>query len=148
MSSSAMPELVLEIAEQVDDGGLHRDVERGDRLVGDDQFRLAGECAGERDALALAAGELVRHAAQDVGRQPHALQQADGFGLRLGTAEAAQQAQRAQHGVLDGMARVQRRIRVLEHHLDAAFQVDRAAVDAGAGEVLPGRAWPRRRSPR
>jgi hypothetical protein len=32
-------ELVLEVLEQVDDLGLDRDVQRGDRLVGDDQPR-------------------------------------------------------------------------------------------------------------
>ena len=54
------PELALELLEQVEDLGLDRDVERGDRLVADDEVRLEHERAGDPDALALAAGELVR----------------------------------------------------------------------------------------
>ena len=53
-------ELVLEVVEQVDDLRLDRDVERGDRLVEQDQPRLERERAGDADPLALAAGELVR----------------------------------------------------------------------------------------
>ena len=47
------------VAEQVDDGGLDRDVERGGDLVADEDVRLAGERAGDGHALALAAGQLV-----------------------------------------------------------------------------------------
>ena len=53
-------EAVLQILEQVDDLRLDRHVERRDRLVADDELRLAGERPGDADALALAAGELVR----------------------------------------------------------------------------------------
>ena len=74
------PELVLELREQVDDLRLDRDVERGDRLVGDDQLRLQRDRARDADALALAAGELVREAvvvlgveADDVHELLHAL---------------------------------------------------------------------------
>ena len=54
-------ELALQALQQVDDLRLHRDVERRDRLVADDQRGLDRERAGDRDALALAARELVRH---------------------------------------------------------------------------------------
>jgi hypothetical protein len=53
------PELPLQIQEQVQDLGLDGDVQGRDRLVGDDQFGLAGQGASDADALALAAGELV-----------------------------------------------------------------------------------------
>ena len=56
------PELALQVLEQVEDLRLHRDVERRDRLVADDQLRVDGERAGDADALPLAAGELVREA--------------------------------------------------------------------------------------
>ena len=46
-------------AQQVDDRGLHRDVERGGDLVADEQRRLGGERAGDRDPLALAARQLI-----------------------------------------------------------------------------------------
>ena len=48
-------ELALQVLEQVEDLRLHRDVERRDRLVADDQLRVDGERAGDADALALAA---------------------------------------------------------------------------------------------
>ncbi|MNL77344.1 hypothetical protein D3C87_2034970 [compost metagenome] len=54
------PHLVLQFAHQVEDLRLHRDVERRGRLVADEELRLAGKSAGNRDALALAAGKLVR----------------------------------------------------------------------------------------
>ena len=61
-------ELVLQRLEQVDDLRLDRDVERGDRLVRDDEVRVDGERAGDADPLALAAGELVRVARRRVTR--------------------------------------------------------------------------------
>ena len=53
-------ELVLQLAEQVDDLGLDRDVERRDRLVEDDQPRPQRQRPGDPDPLPLAARELVR----------------------------------------------------------------------------------------
>ena len=53
-------ELVAQIGEQIDDRRLHGDVERGDRLVADDEARLGGQRPGDRDALPLAAAELMR----------------------------------------------------------------------------------------
>ena len=63
-------ELLLERLEQVDDLRLDRDVERRHRLVGDDEVRVDRERAGDADALALTAGELVRIAARRVRGEP------------------------------------------------------------------------------
>ncbi len=52
----------LQVLEQVDDLRLHGDVERRDRLIAHDQLRIDRECTRDPDALALAAGELVREA--------------------------------------------------------------------------------------
>ena len=60
-------ELALQVAQQVDDLRLHRDVERRDRLVADDQARVERQRAGDADALALAAGEFVRVAVERLG---------------------------------------------------------------------------------
>ena len=68
-------ELALQLAQQVEDLGLDRDVEGGDRLVGDDQLRLQRERAGDADPLALAAGELVRVAVVVLGVQADAVHQ-------------------------------------------------------------------------
>ena len=54
------PQRLLQIQQQVEDLRLHGDVERGNRLVGDDQRRVQRQRAGDADPLALAAAELVR----------------------------------------------------------------------------------------
>ena len=51
--------------EQREDPRPHRDVEHRDGLVGDEQLRARARGRGDRDPLALAAGELVR----DSGRR-------------------------------------------------------------------------------
>ncbi len=49
----------LEFAEEFEDLGLDGDVEGGGGLVGEEEAWPAGECHGDHDALAHAAGELV-----------------------------------------------------------------------------------------
>ena len=68
------PEPLLQILEKVDDLGLDRHVERGDRFVADDELGLEGEGAGDADALALAAGELVRVSVRKARAQSHRVQ--------------------------------------------------------------------------
>jgi len=63
-------ELVLQIVEQVEHLRLDRDVEGGDRLVGDDEARPQHKGAGDGDALTLAAREHVRVALVMLGRRP------------------------------------------------------------------------------
>ena len=55
-----MPQPLPQAVDQVEDLGLDRDVQRGGRLVGDQQLRLAGQRHGDHHPLAHAAGELVR----------------------------------------------------------------------------------------
>ena len=129
-------ELVLQVLEQVDDLGLHGDVERGDRLVADDDLRLEGERAGDPDALALAAGELVRIPVHVVGVEADALQQLLGAlqpplpGRDVGVHRPA-----LGHDVADRHARVQRAVRVLEDDLDLAA-VPLEGPAAHLGDVL------------
>ena len=56
---------------------------------------LRGERARDRDALALAAGELARVAVGEPRRQPHALEQLADLALGLARGQAAQQHARA-----------------------------------------------------
>ncbi len=67
-------ELRLQILEQVDDLGLDRHVERRHRFVADDQLGPQRERAGDPDALALAAGELVRITVVVLGIEPDEFQ--------------------------------------------------------------------------
>ena len=73
--TSVRPSSLLEVAQQVQDLRLDRDVERRDGLVGDDQLRLQRERARDADALALAAGELVRVAVVVLGVEADLLHQ-------------------------------------------------------------------------
>ena len=54
--------------DQLQDARLHGHVERGRRLVGDQQIGIAGERLGDHHALPHAAGELVRIALHDLAR--------------------------------------------------------------------------------
>ena len=53
-------EPVLQVAQEVEDLRLDRHVEGRGRLVANDEIGAHGDCARDRDALALAAGEFVR----------------------------------------------------------------------------------------
>ena len=68
-------EVALEVHEQVEDLALHGDVERGDRLVADDERGLQGQGARDADALQLAAGEGGRTAVAQRGVDADAGQQ-------------------------------------------------------------------------
>ena len=63
--------LLLDLDEQVQHARLGGQVERAHRLVADDELRVAGQRPGDRDPLALAAGELPREPLAGVGRQVH-----------------------------------------------------------------------------
>ena len=52
-------EFVLQLAEQLQDLGPDRDIERRDRLVAHQQLGLEGDGTGDADALALTTRELV-----------------------------------------------------------------------------------------
>ena len=75
--------LALQLGEQVHDLGLHGHVERGGRLVGDQHLRVQRERHRDHDALAHAAGELVRVVVDPLlgGRDRDPVHQLDGLGL-------------------------------------------------------------------
>ena len=52
--------LAAELVEQFEDLSLHGDIESGGGFVGNEQFRIGRESHGDHDALAKAAGELMR----------------------------------------------------------------------------------------
>jgi len=77
-------------AQQLHDLAAARAVQVASRLVREDQPRLAGERACDRDALALASGELLRRAEQ-------ALAEADAFEPRARSSLGVAHADAAQH---------------------------------------------------
>src|SRR3546814_19886511 len=116
-------QLALEPLHQVQDLRLHRDVERRGRLVANQELRVAGQSAGDGDALALPAGELVRELRAVRRRQPHLLQQlAAARGARLAVLDQSLSADRLGHDVGDSPARVPAGIGGLAHNLPALAQ--------------------------
>ncbi len=79
MNRIAVPWRVADLAQEVQHLGLDRDVERGGRLVGDQQLRLERETHGDhrpllhaaRELVRILAGALLRLAQMDVREQLH-----------------------------------------------------------------------------
>ena len=69
----------LDLVEQFQHLRLHRDVERGDGLVGDQHVGIERQRARDGDALALAAGELMRIARDGVGAADRPVRAARGL---------------------------------------------------------------------
>jgi len=77
---------LLEAAEQIDDLGSDADIEGGNRLVENEKAGPEGQGAGNVDALALAAGELMRMAAERGLVHADLAEQFDCFGPERRTA--------------------------------------------------------------
>ena len=120
ISMIAMPSALLQLGEQVEDLRLDRHVERGRRLVGDQQLRVAGERHRDHHALAHAARELVRVVVdaplrrRDADQREHLDRALD----RRLAAQALVQAQRLGDLLADRVDRVERGHRLLEDHRD------------------------------
>ena len=115
-------EAALQVHHQVDDLRLHRHVERRDRLVADDQPRLDGQRPGDADPLALAAARIrADSGAHDRGSRPtvrssSATRVVDG----LRGPGQPMQPQRLGQDLGHRHGRIQRRVRILEDHLQRA----------------------------
>src|SRR5689334_16749378 len=117
-------EPVLQIAHQVEDLGLYRDVERAGRLVADDEFWIGGERARDADTLALATRELVRiFAAVGWVEADQAQQLADAV-LDLGAIfRQPEGLDRVGDDAIDTPARIEAGVGVLKNHLQPASQL-------------------------
>ena len=115
-----MPKRRFHVLQQVEDLRLDRDVERGGRLVGDQQLRMARQRHRDHHALPHAAGELVRvvvDAARRV-RDLHQRQHVDGALQHGAAAQSFMQGDHLADLVADGVDRVERGHRLLEHDRD------------------------------
>ena len=137
------------IFEQIEDLRLHGDVERRRRLVGDEQVGPVGERHGDHHALALAAGELVRIGAEplarDRGCRPPSSSSIDARADAVGAARAVQLEDFADL-LLDGVQRVERGHRLLEHHGDPAPRMARSRVSLAVRRSSPSKSAPARRN--
>ena len=130
------PEPLLQVPQQVEDLRTDRDVERRDRLVADDQFRLDRERARDRDALALAAGKFVGVAARKARLEPDQPQQFLDPRAAFVRWHEVMQHQRLAEDLGDRHARVERGVRVLED--DLRLPAERAqCVGVEAEQVTP-----------
>ena len=97
---------------------LHRHIQRGGGLVGNQQVGTAGQRDRDHHALALPTGQLVRIGIQPLTRprQLHAFEQLQGAGFGVAGAHVLVQAQGLGDLLPDRMQGVERRHRLLEDH--------------------------------
>ena len=111
------PQPLLQVAQQIEDLRANGNVERGDRLVADDQFRFDRERARDRDALALAAGKFVGVAAHETRLEPDQPQQFLDPRAAFVRWHEVMQRQWLAEDLSDRHARIERGVRVLEDDL-------------------------------
>src|SRR5580698_2318075 len=107
---NAHAEVAAELAEERENLVLDGDVEGGGRLVGEDQLRRADDRCGDSDALALAAGKLVRIGAEAPFRIRDAdeLHRLDDAAPEFGARDAAHSAEALANLLLDREHRIER----------------------------------------
>jgi hypothetical protein len=141
--------LGLQLADELEDLRLDGHVERGRRLVGDQQRRLARQRHRDHHALAHAARELVRKAVEHVLRfgDAHQFEHAQRLGARGGAVLGLMDRDGLGDLVARGEHGVQRRHRLLEDHRDVgaadaahrgvgrARQIEHLAVAAAEGHA-------------
>ncbi len=130
-------EVAVQRLEAAEDGRAQRGVDHRDRLVGHDHARPAEQCARHADALALAAAELVREAAERLGRP-----KADPFERLLDqgpllapVVRQAESTERRGEHVVDAVERVEGLVRVLKDRLHLAAELHALPTRHG-GQVL------------
>ena len=130
--------LLLHLGNELHDARLDGDVERGGRLVRDQQLGTAGECHGDQHALAHAAGQLVRVFAEQFGRpiQMHGVE----HGKRVLAPRLAVADMQAREVfidlVSDGQHRIEPRQRLLRHKGDLTSEQFAARVERHSHQVL------------
>ena len=126
----------LNIEQQIDHRRLHRDIERGDRLVRYHQLGLAGESARDADALLLPARQLRGLVAFERPRQFDEIEQHIDFARHILAARGAEFFDRARDLRADGVGRIERVVGVLKNHLHRAHEIFAAFFDRQRGEIL------------
>ena len=126
----------LEVLEEVEHLGAHRDVQGGGGLVGHDDVGVQGERSGDGDALALTTGDLPRQHVECAGGQPDQVEQVAHLGLTLLGRPDSVDVERVDERVVHDHARVEGRGRVLEDHRDAASQIATVRGRAPQGTTL------------
>ena len=114
----------LQLVHEVQDLGSDGDVQRGDRLIRDDELRLHDHSAGNTDTLALSAGELVRIAGLVLGQKTDILQGLVYLGKTVILIFVQMEIEKTfRHAILNCRSLIQRCRRILENHLDIADNI-------------------------
>jgi hypothetical protein len=110
-------ELGLQILKQIQDLSLDRDIQGGDRLVGNNQAGPERQRAGNPDTLALAATEGVGEAPHVLGPEADAAEEIGYLFLALPTALDSVHQQGLPHEIEQRHAGIERGEGILEDHL-------------------------------
>lgn len=130
-------QIAREVGEEVEDLRLDGDVEGGDGFVGNDEFGLGGKGPGDGDALALAAGEFMRVFLHVAGVKADFFHEGCDGVAELGFAEGTALADGFGKGGVDGVARVEGGVGILEDHLE----VEPPLADGFVGRAVRFSPW-------
>ena len=128
------PQLILKAHQQIQHLRLNGNIQRGNRLIRNDETRARDQGAGDGDALTLTAGELMRIAVELLGRNADRAGNPQHALVQLILRELEVRNQRLLQQLANGHARIQRGIRILKDQLHVAaflahgFRVERAEV--------------------
>src|SRR5262249_23799310 len=116
-------EFLLQVLQEIDDLCLNGYVERGYRLVTDNQLGRNRQGASNSDALALSARELMWISPHMIRVEPHGFEQLDDsvHELPMGLHQTVND-QRLAYDRTDCHARIERGIRILKNDLHVAAQ--------------------------
>ena len=136
--------LALQRYQQVENLFLDRDVQRGGRLVGDQQQRVAGDRHGDHHPLVHAAGQLVRERAEArLGRRNADLvQQIYDVSAYRAAVHGAMRAEAFSDLPADRIARIERGGRLLEHHRHILADQAAALVRCHMEQIVAGEMQP------
>ena len=128
--------LLLELIHQVQYLRPDGHIQRGDRFIGHHKFRAHNHSPGQSYPLALAAGELMGIACQMLRKQAHRLDNplhlADTVRLVLVQVKIVQS---LRNNIVHSSPLIERRRRILEHHLDVADHLPVQAAGNLSGDT-------------
>lgn len=110
---------LLQLLQQMQDLRLHRDVERRRGLIQYQYSRLQHQRAGNRHPLTLAAGQFVRPAVQQIGRQRDPFEQLTHPPIALWFADRREIQQRFFNHPIKSLFGIERAERILINQLNA-----------------------------
>ena len=116
--------LGLNFPKQIKNLSLHRNIQRGGRLVTNHDLRFNGQRSGNGNALTLSAGKFMRQAIGCRRRQSHTVEKLAHFPTCICLGEPRTQRHDSfAHQFPHAHARIKRRKRILKHDLRATSQM-------------------------